>query len=490
MAGQASSPPPAGQAQAAQPTQPAPPPPGWSVHKDPWHGFSIAHPPAWQVVTMRGQISVREDPSGMISAWIWPFVLPAPSSARQLAAQFVNLAHAFNPSLQAWLQPGAAADSPRLTLKTRQAKHGQNLEGYFNILVNGANAVISGYEAPVQALPQRSATLTQILSTFSTAEMMARQMVVEPNERAFSIAVPQGWTWQAGVNRNHIGGKGMVQFTTARDPQGEVSASMPWYMWFFVSGMSAWNMGGYEALNYMPAAQFAQQRIAAWMGQFQQGLRIESITERLDLADVAQIDLIKAGYPRDHFEVTAAMLETTNTENGLRLRQKTRVFVQRERPAGLPFGMGSGGWSANVDIFYRAPDAEFAAWEPVLSGILDSIQMNPAWEAGERQLAQNYIQNAQSDIARRTRQISQTLSETSDILNSSYWTRQATYDKISEQRSNAMLGYQNMDAPDGEVYKVPSGYEQYWVSGLGDVYGGSWLTQPDIHWQPPTPTGI
>jgi hypothetical protein len=185
-----------------------------------------------------------------------------------------------------------------------------------------------------------------------------------------------------------------------------------------------------------------------------------------------------------------AVLETTNTENGLRLRQKSRIEVQRERPSGFPFGAGSSGWSASLDIYYRAPDSEFGAWEPVLSGVLDSIKMNPAWEVGERQLAQNYIQNAQTDIARRTRQISQTLSETSDILNNSYWDRQATYDRISEQRSNVTLGYQNMAAPDGEVYKVPSGYEQYWVSGLGDVYGGSWLTQPDIHWQPLQPTGI
>jgi hypothetical protein len=367
------------------------------------------------------------------------------------------------------------------------------LEGYFNLLVNGMNVIISGYAAPVRVIAERSSVLTQILSTFGQVEMAPRQMIVEPAERAYSLAIPQGWTFQGGVNRNNVGGSGTVQFSVKRDAQGMVMSAMPNFLWFYMdSAPSIWGAmpGAAENLPFISASQYVEKRIVPWMRQFQKDLKVESIVERPDVAELSAQELLKAGYPPNMFDVGCAVLETTNTENGIRLRQKSRINVQRQRGSASPWMASPAMWSANQDVYFRALDAEFAAWEPVLTGVLASLKMNPAWQAGERQLSQNYIQNSPNDIARRTQQISKTLSETSDILNNSYWDRQASYDRISEQRSNAMLGYQKMTTDSGEAYKVPSGYEQYWVSGLGDVYGGSWLAQPDINWQPLNPTGI
>ena len=150
-------------------------------------------------------------------------------------------------------------------------------------------------------------------------------------------------------------------------------------------------------------------------------------------------------------------------------------------------------WTAAQDVYIRAPYAEFATWQPILDGILESFKINPNWQAMENQRIQGQIQNqiaaSQADISRRLGQISQTLSETSDIVTNSYWNRQATYDHISEQRSNAMLGVQNVASPSNEVYQVPNGFDQYWADGLGNLYGGSWMTQPDINWTPLEPTG-
>ena len=61
---------------------------------------------------------------------------------------------------------------------------------------------------------------------------------------------------------------------------------------------------------------------------------------------------------------------------------------------------------------------------------------------------------------------------------------------MSQQRSNAMLGVQDMITPGGsEIYRVPSGYERYWADGLGDVYAGDWTVNPDFQWIPLTQTG-
>jgi hypothetical protein len=464
----------------------APVPPGWTLVHDPWHGFTLSHPPGWEVSTVLGQITVRLDPAGITAAAISPFTVPAPTNARQVAQQFVALAHSVIPSFQAWQQDNATPESNRITLKTRGVRFGQMVEGIYNVLVDGTNCIISGYQAPAGQIAASGAVLGRILSTYRTAALMARQQMREPGEGAFTIDVPVGWTYQAGVNRANIGGAGSLQFNIARDTQGRISANMPSYLWSYLEGMGGLFgafTGGYPALPYMPAAQFCTQQVAPWMSKAQAGLRVERAVERPDLAELSGFDLARAGYPPGTWEVSMAILETTYDEGGVRLRQKSRVGTMRMRSSPQM-------WNANLDSYYRAPAAEFATWEPILAGIVGSLKVNPAWQAGEQNLAQGYIANAQRDISRRQVEISRTLSETSDIITNSYWRNQAVYDRLSEARSNAMLGYQNMAEPGRDVYKVPSGYDRYWLDGLGNVYGGSWLTQPEINWKPLEPTGI
>jgi hypothetical protein len=473
---------------AASASRIAPIPPGWVLHHDPWHGFTLSHPPGWEVVCLRSQVEVREDPAGLTSAAISPFPLPAPSNAHQVAQQFVRLARSLVPDFQAWQQGNTSPDSNRITLKTRATRFGQVVDGVYNILVEGSNGIISGYQAPSQAMAGRSEVLGQILATFRTAAQMERQRIIEPAEHAFSVPVPAGWNTSARVNRNNIGGKGSIVFSTARDAQGLVAAHLPNYLWNFMDGMGgmgSWFVmpGSPPALPYMSAAQYCAQRLAPELAQKTRALRVERIVERPDWAELGQIEMLEAGYAPGSYQSSYAMFETTFEEAGVRLRQKARVCSMR-------MAGGVSIWSVFLDIFYRAPDVEFATWEPILAGILSDLQVSPQWKMSEQQLVNNYNANAQADIARRQRQISQTLSETSDIISSSYWNRQASDDRISEQRSNAMLGYQNMVAPSGEEYKLPTGFDRYWVDGLGNYYGGSLLSQPDLNWTPLEPTGI
>lgn len=465
----------------------APVPAGWQLHHDPWHGFTLSHPPGWEVVNLNRQVDVRADPVGYTSASFSPFNLPAPASAPQVASQFITLLRRFIPSLQAWQQGNTAPDSNRITVKTRANRFGQNLEGIFNILVEGSSCIISGYQAPVAELARLSPILSQILATFRTAALMERQPVVEPREQAFRVPIPTGWIPYAAVDRNTLGGKGVLRFSAKRDPQGLMTANMPWNTWNYMDGMGAlggWSgffTGGYEALPYRSAAQYCADKLVPELARKLRGARVERILDRPDWAELGQLEMLQSGYPPGSFDSSSALLEMTYEENGLRLRHKLRL-------ASLRMGGGSAMWSVFNDIDYRAPEAEFAAWEPILSGILGDLVISPQWTQGEQQLAQNFIANSQADIARRTRQISQTLSETSDLLSSSYWNRQASYDRISEQRSDAMLGYQNMTSDSGVEYKLPTGFDRYWVDGLGNFYGGGWLTQPEITWQPLEPS--
>ena len=491
------------EAPAARPARPAQPPPqlpaGWRLFRDTWHGFQVAHPPGWRVETNRGQISVREDVSGLVEAVIWPFRLPQPSSARQMAAALVAAGSKFAKGFQAWEQASAAPDSNRISLRTHQLISGLPVDGAFNILVEGQNCIISGYGAPVAVIAGRSPILSQVLASFRTIEMLPRQQVHEPKERAFHIWLPPGWKFEPAINRNTVSGMGLPQFSAAYDPQGRYMAGMLSQQLVYQELANAILSGfmGYAIAKYLPAFQYCTTDLAKQLAKGQKNFRLEAVTPRPDLAELEDNALLQMGYPAGTFETSVAVMETTYEENGARLRQRTRVGTQRQVKAVNYFGSFNPYWTVMLGQSYRAPDGELDAWEPILCGILDSLQTNPTWQQQEQQrvalqqqMVQNYIANAQADMARRRSEISQTLSETSSIINNAYWSQQSTYDRLSELRSDGMLGLQNVASDAGEVFKVPYGYDQYWVDGLGNLLGGSWMVQPGVNWKPLSPTGV
>ena len=460
-------------------------PPGWKTFHDPWFGFTISHPPGWEVSTLLGQTTIKGDPVGFTSAVIAPFSSPVPTTARAMAIQFVALGRQSMRDFQAWQQGNAAPDSNRVTIRTRGTRYGQVLDGIYNILLQGQDCIISGYNASPQTLQQLGGIMAKILATFHpTGQPIPRQIMQEPMEGAFTVQVPAAWDFQAGVNRNNANGAGTMQFTTRRDAQGTVMVSMPNYTWAFIEPvMSFFSFPtGVPSMSFMPASKLVPKTILGQVQKMHPGAQLVSVIERPDLAEMGQWELARSGYPPGMFETSVAMMEVIYSENAVGYRDKSRVSVMRQP--------GQGMWNALIDMIYRAPEPEMETWEPVLTGCYSTLQVNPQWQARENGMIQGYITNAQADIRRRQAQISQTLSETSDIISNSYWNRQATYDHISEERSNAMLDVQNVAAPTGDTFKVPNGYDQYWRDGLGNVYGGSWLTQPDINWQPLNPTGI
>ena len=340
----------------------------------------------------------------------------------------------------------------------------------------------------------------EAISTFRTAAMMPRQKVQEPSEGAYQVSLPVGWGFQAGINRNTLSGVGTPQYSAAYGLQNQFMTAQLSVQFAYQDMMGALFAGfsGYEIAKFAPADQYCVKTLAKNLAKGQKNFRLEAVTPRSDLADVEDSILLQSGYPAGAFETSMAVIETTYEENGIRLRQRMRVGTQRQvKPLNM-FMPPSSIWTAMLIHSYRAPDnGEIDAWEPVLCGILDTVQVNPNWQnyeqqrvAMEQQRVQNYIANAQADMANRRAQISQTLSDTSNLITSSYWDRQASYDHISQQNSNAMMNVQNVASDSGDVYQVPNGFDQYWVDGLGNLMGGSWMAQPDINWKPLNPTGV
>jgi hypothetical protein len=84
---------------------------------------------------------------------------------------------------------------------------------------------------------------------------------------------------------------------------------------------------------------------------------------------------------------------------------------------------------------------------------------------------------------RRQREISRTLSETSDIITQGYWDRQKITAHLSHDWFNAIMGREDRVSDSGTVYNVPTGYDRVWRDPQGNFLGGNLLVNPDPTWE-------
>ncbi len=229
----------------------------------------------------------------------------------------------------------------------------------------------------------------------------------EPNEQAFTLAVPKGWLLEGGVIRaNHMQQVVNVQtiaakvdFAVKRDAAGTVmirwvpevkycdTRMSPAAMFFpqgsIYNGMVVWPL--------MPGADFLVRLVFPWAHpQAQQG---EVLRQQAQPAMV------------EHFKREAAKLGGTApfqydggeavfryTEGGIRYEEHAFTCIEFMGP--LTGGM----WSNKNTVLLRAPAGEYERWEPVLKHIWTSGVLNLQWAAYEQasqELLTHAFMNAQ-----------------------------------------------------------------------------------------------
>jgi hypothetical protein len=212
--------------------------------------------------------------------------------------------------------------------------------------------------------------------------------------------------------------------------------------------------------------------------------------DRPDLLPAAAAEWARAGLSPATIELSAAILQVSYREGNTLFREKLGVAVQRPKPGMAFFTALPGMWAAQVPSFGRAPADQFERWEPVLYGIVDSLQIDPQWQQLQNQQVQARCNMLQQDTQRRLGEISHTLSQTSDIITSGYWQRQTVHDRLSHMWSNTIMSTRDVADSSGTVSNVPNGYAQYWRDNRGYVHGGGWLANPDPTWHKLEPTGL
>ncbi|MFB3787180.1 MAG: hypothetical protein ACE15F_12515 [bacterium] len=219
------------------------------------------------------------------------------------------------------------------------------------------------------------------------------------SENAFTFLIPRGWLTEGGIIRvNPILAGGPAQsleaafgFAARKDDAGTVMIRwLPHVYYADTRFMPAGNMFP-PGSNYMGMTVFPYPEPQDFLTQFvfpylHTGAENPEIIERKDLPQLAGLfrrffKNYLAPYlpvPLD-FQYEAGMVSMRYQENGVVYRE-TSVAVLENRGA-----IAGGQWCNRYTLVARAPEKEFAAWEPVFQIISDSGQINPAWAAGEIQ---------------------------------------------------------------------------------------------------------
>lgn len=114
-----------------------------------------------------------------------------------------------------------------------------------------------------------------------------------------------------------------------------------------------------------------------------------------------------------------------------------------------------------------APADEFPSWQPILTQVYGNINMTDSYMKARAK--------AWGDVSRSSKAISEMASKTSDIIMSSWESRNNSYDIQSQERSDATLGRERVyDTESGDVYYAENGwYDSYDGSRYKLVESGS-----------------
>ena len=102
-------------------------------------------------------------------------------------------------------------------------------------------------------------------------------------------------------------------------------------------------------------------------------------------------------------------------------------------------------------IFITAPKDEFINWEETLNKMVSSLDFTDTFIRGY---------NSQQDAVMKTFQsVRNICNQISDSIMSSWESRNAAYDRMSQKQSDAILGYERVyDTETGDIYKAYNGF--------------------------------
>jgi hypothetical protein len=307
---------------------------------------------------------------------------------------------------------------------------------------------------------------------------------VDRTEGAFLLLVPQGWQTRGGMIRLNpmtAGGAGnatgaKIDFAVLREPEGRVYVrwlpAINYAQPSPANTMLGGNWNGMPIVAMPRAADYITRMLFPALHPGARGTQVQSVQPRPDaVAGLEQLPVARTMRSQGAYYVADAALAVVLYEEG-GVRYKEALFVAVE---GYNY-MGAAMWSNPVTVAARAPEAEYAAWDPVAKVVYNSFTLNPVWLQAEMQ--------GQAD---RSRIAADTLRDIARIDAEIAKNRSETMSKINDQEYLTLTGQQRYVNPHTGRQELGSNEWKYrWVNAAGDpIYtndqGWDPNTDPALH---------
>ena len=270
----------------------------------------------------------------------------------------------------------------------------------------------------------------------------------------FSVDVPRGWQVRTGLKGS--GKADLISYAiTVVDPKCPERE-----LYFCLNtalGVKSQEAHNWHVRNYGPNSLFAKMPVISEMstaGYFAAmgplfGFRQFTVLERL-------------GKNAMGGEVVVA--DCTSVASGRKMQGLYHAVV-RGMPQLVPrnlFKPAAGQLDVGVVTEYAilsetAPKEEFLEWLPVLDRVFKTISFTPQFHQQRR--------DAWARLMGTSKYIMQTADSVRGMIMDSYSRRNATYDVLSQKRSDATLGYERVqDTETGEYYRAENGFTD-WYKG-------------------------
>ena len=240
----------------------------------------------------------------------------------------------------------------------------------------------------------------------------------EPNENAFSLMVPKGWTLEGGIYRSNVmtqvvdaqSIEAKLDLTIKSDPAGQVMLRLCPEIKFCDMRYSPAGMMFPPGSNYagmivsplMSAVDFLIQSVFPWAHPQIQHPEVTDRRAEPLLVENYRRKMAALNSPTQ-FQYDGGTVTFQYQEGGTRFMEKSYTVI--ENMGSIAGGM----WSNKDTVLLRAPVDQFEAWEPVFHHMIESVQLNVEWLAREivsqEFLSRSFLNAQQAQMAREQRML-------------------------------------------------------------------------------------
>jgi len=288
----------------------------------------------------------------------------------------------------------------------------------------------------------------------------------EPNEKAFSLLIPQGWLTEGGIFfvdaqqvngwANSIEPKGM--YLVKKDQAGTVLIHwLPDYLYCDGRYSATRQMGlmpdgsfynGMLVTNKPSAEVFLLEFI---FPELRPTATEVSVVESTPLNELAARYKKKAALPNLMYE--AVKIQLRYTENGVAYQEEMKTVIE---DFGAP---GQGMWQNHETVLFRAPADQFEEWQRVGDAISTSLHFDAQWQAAAARASAQRMQNARA-----------TQNYINRVANEIVDNRRQVHAEIRHEDYLFLSGQEDYINPyTNEVEQRPDGWKYHWQNGNGEI---------------------